>query len=115
EQLKYSLELTKGGMKKEEKATKTGKAMLAAAEMAFGPPVEAFDKNTLELAQVGGAKIETTDDGLQASWASPLTGEVMKELVCDEGVAAIMKERVPAETYKKFEQVIKGRCPTVKQ
>ncbi|CAJ1436846.1 unnamed protein product [Effrenium voratum] len=115
EQLKYSLELTKGGMEKEEKATKTGKAMLAAAEMAFGPPVEAFDKNTLELAQVGGAKIETTDDGLQASWASPLTGEVMKELVCDEGVATIMKKRVPAETYKEFEQVIKGRCPTVKQ
>ncbi|CAJ1374196.1 unnamed protein product [Effrenium voratum] len=115
EQLKYSLELTKTGMEKEEKATKTGKAMLAAAEMAFGPPVEAFDKATLELAQVGGAKIETTDDGLQASWASPLTGEVMKELVCDEGVATIMKKRVPAETYEEFEQVIKGRCPTVKQ
>ncbi|CAJ1393278.1 unnamed protein product [Effrenium voratum] len=116
EQLEYSLELTETGMKKEEKATKTGEAMLAAAKMAFGPPVKAFDKATLELAQVGGAKIETKkDDGLQASWASPLTGEVMKELVCDEGVAAIMKKRVPAETYKEFEQVIKGRCPTVKQ
>ncbi|CAJ1393982.1 unnamed protein product [Effrenium voratum] len=116
EQLTYSLELTEGGMKKgEEKATKTGEAMLAAAKMAFGLPVEALHKNTLELAQVGGAKIETTDDGLQASWASPLTGEVMKELVCDKGVATIMKKRVPAETCKKFEQVIKGRCPTVKQ
>ena len=45
----------------------------------------------------------------------PLTGEAMKELVCDEGVAAIMKERMPAETYKKLEQAIKGRCPAVKK
>ena len=113
EQLEYGLELTKGGMEKEEKANRTGKAMIAAAEMSFGLPVRPFDKNTLELAQAGAAKIETVANELRASWASPLSGEVMKELVCDNAVVTVMKERVPEETFLKFEKVIEGRCPAV--
>ena len=35
-QLEYGSELTKGGMEKEKKANRTGKAMIAAAEMPFG-------------------------------------------------------------------------------
>ena len=113
EQLEYGLELTETGMKKEEKATKTGEAMIAAAKMSFGLPVKPFDKSTLELAQAGAAKIETAADELRASWASPLSGEVMKELVCHKAVAAVMKKRVPEETFLEFEKVIEGRCPAV--
>ena len=71
------------------------------------------DKNTLELAQAGAAKIETVANELRASWASPLSGEVRKELVCDKAVVTVMKERVPEETFLKFEKVIEGRCPAV--
>ena len=113
EQLEYGLELTETGLKKEEKATKTGEAMIAAAKMSFGLPVKPFDKSMLELAQAGAAKIETVANELRASWASPLSGEVMKELVCDKAVVTVMKERVPEETFLKFEKVIEGRCPAV--
>ena len=98
-------------MEKEEKANRTGKAMIAAAEMSFGLPVRPFDRNTLELAQAGAAKIETAANKLRASWASPLSGEVMKDLVCDKAVAAVMKKRVPEEIFLEFEKVIEGRCP----
>ena len=76
-------------------------------------PMLIVDKNTLELAQAGAAKIETVANELRASWASPLSGEVRKELVCDKAVVTVMKERVPEETFLKFEKVIEGRCPAV--
>mmetsp|Transcript_51060 Transcript_51060/g.108487 ORF Transcript_51060/g.108487 Transcript_51060/m.108487 type:complete len:171 (+) Transcript_51060:3-515(+) len=110
--LQISLQLTEHGMKDAAKASSTGEAMVAAAKLVFGLPVCAFDKGTLELAQVGGAKIETSDAPTTASLASPLTGEVLKELVCDETIHAIMKTRLPEELYQNFQLVIKDKCWT---
>ena len=115
QQLVDGLELTEGGMTSAEKATRTGQAMIAAAKMSFGLPVEAFDKYTLELAQAGAAKIETVEDDLViAKWATPLSEEIMKELVCDTNIFAFMKKRVPQGLILEFEQVIQCRCPVNK-
>mmetsp|Transcript_78471 Transcript_78471/g.172008 ORF Transcript_78471/g.172008 Transcript_78471/m.172008 type:complete len:416 (-) Transcript_78471:248-1495(-) len=115
QKLKTKLQLCEDGMENEQKARSTGQAMIVAAKLTFGVPVEAISKGTLELAQVGAAKIETSNSLLTASCATPLTAEVMKELVCDTTIHAIMKKRVPQELYQTFQLVIKNKCQTARK
>lgn len=111
ERLIYALELTDDGMKSARKAASTGEAMVATAKLAFGSaPIRPFNKGTLELAQAGGAKIETLDLGEKASFATPMTERAMKDLVCSEAVLAIMQKRVPPELFKEFVEAIEGKC-----
>lgn len=113
EKLVNGLEVTPNGMKTEAKQASTGLAMLAAATMAFNEaPIAAFDQSILELAQVGGAKIETVRNVMRASWAAPITGDVMTELICDAAVRTIMKKKVPPDICTEFEEAIKGKCPS---
>merc|ERR1711862_301039 len=88
--------------------------MKAAAHMAFSKePVQPLAAGTLELAQAGGAKITTIESSPAkevASFATPMTEAVMKELVCDKFVLDIMKKRCTPDDFKEFESKIKGKC-----
>lgn len=99
-------------MKAVSRATRTSEAMVAAAKLAFGTsPVAALDKGTLELAHAGAAKVESAGLGQTATWAAPMTEDVMKEVLCDGAIHKIMEERIEKILYSKFEKAIKGRCP----
>lgn len=110
--IKDLLGLTITGMNEESRAKRTGYAMLAAAWLAFGPEPEALDPAMLELAAVHGAKVEQKGDLPMASFATPATGEVLKELVCDTSIHEILKKRLhDTETLADFQAAIAGKCP----
>ena len=107
-----SLDLTESGVKMADRAARTGEAMVAAAKLAFSAgEIDPFARGTLELARAGAAKIESHGSVNRASWAAPITGDIMKEVLCDGAIHATMKERIEDRLYKDFEEVIKGRCP----
>jgi len=112
----HNLELTEDGMQVADRATRTGQAMVAAATLAFGAgPVDPFNKGTLELAQAGAAKIESFgDDDERAAWAAPMTQGMMREVLCDGAIHAIMKQRMDSDLYNKFKHAIEGKCPLQK-
>ena len=65
----------------------------------------------LELASVQGAKVEQCGDDEVVSFATPATGEVMKELVCDRSIHEILKDKLEGtKTWTKFQASISGKC-----
>ena len=108
--LKHKLGLESGVLMLPGRAETTAKAMLAATLLAFGPAPEALDPVVLELASAHGAKIDGGDMP-KASFATPLTGEVLTEMVCDKAVRDLMTEYLEGKKIMlKFDDAIKGKC-----
>lgn len=110
--LKLNLGLSETGLQDPVRARKTARAMTAAARLAFGPPPAALDPSVLELAAVHGAKVEGSDI-LKASFATPLTGEVLEEMLCDAGLRSLLRGGLGGEAvlWTDFEEIVAGKCP----
>ena len=108
--LKHKLGLEGDVLMLPGRAETTAKAMLAATLLAFGPAPEALDPVVLELASAHGAKIDGGDMP-KASFATPLTGEVLTEMVCDKAVRDLMAKHLKGkEIMLDFDDAIKGKC-----
>lgn len=90
-----ALELTQHGLHDEGKATRTARALIAAAWLAAGKNINPRDPATLELAQVHGAKLETdiVTRKVTASFSTPLAQRVLHELVHDKSTWELLREK----------------------
>ena len=95
-----------------DRAKRTHKAMVAAAQLAFSEElIDPFKDGALELAQAGAAKIEGQGSSTSTAWAAPMTNDIMKEVLCHRAYHTTIMKSVEDSLYKEFEEVIEGRCP----